>query len=277
MSRQSTGQIRLVSINSTSGNSTNDFTQQYSPPLYLDPQGVYSVALHSAAMYYAWFNITSEIGNNKFRVWYEGWRDFTIPDGIYAMDGLNREIYEGMKGFGPDFVYIDDSGTEMSRVYFTANYNTMKLEMNIKQKYPGKPEIDEQTLRVDFFNDAYNKIADLLGFDKGKFYYQEFNEAHHTTNFDRDITKININCSLVLFSYENGRGNSQLLYSFTPSVMPGTIINLEPNNLLFVPIRSEDISSIRMYLTDNLGRPVILGKKGDEEPVSYLLAIRRDA
>ena len=160
MSRQSTGQIRLVSINSNSKISTSDFTQQYSPPLYLDPEGVYSIALHSAAMYYAWFNITTDIGNNVFRVWYEGWQQFWIPDGIYAMDGLNRVIYEGMKSLGEDFVFTDDSGAEMSRVYFTANYNTMKLEMNIKQKYPGKPENDQQTLRVDFYNPAYNKLAD---------------------------------------------------------------------------------------------------------------------
>ena len=109
---------------------------------------------------------------------------------------------------------------------------------------------------VDFRQDK--SINSLLGF-QSKLYTLGFNESENMVNI-LTINSILVNIDIILGSYVNG--STQLtIYSFFPDVSPGYKIIEYPYNLLYLPIISDTIHSITIWLTDhNVNELNLLGE-----------------
>ena len=71
------------------------------------------------------------------------------------------------------------------------------------------------------------------------------------------ITSILVNIDIISGSYING-STKPTIYSFFPDVSPGYKIIENPHKLLYLPITSDTIHSIIIWLTDQNGNELNL-------------------
>ena len=126
-----------------------------------------------------------------------------------------------------------DSASDKDNIEISANTNTLKSEMIIKNN-----------CEVDFRR--YNSINSLLGF-YSKLYTSGFNESEIMVNI-LTINSILVNIDIISGSYVNG-STQPSIYSFSPDVSSGYKIIENPHNLLYLPITADTIDSITIWLT----------------------------
>ena len=119
-------------------------------------------------------------------------------------------------------------------IAISANTNTLKSEMFLKDNY-----------KVDFRQ--YNSINSLLGFHT-KLYTSGFHESEYMVNI-LTINSILVNIDIISGSYIND-STQPTIYSFFKNISPGYKIIANPRNLLYLPITSDTIHSIAVWLTD---------------------------
>jgi len=246
----------LINLDSTGVNlineSSHDYTVNFNPPIQLI--GKWEMALIKANLWYSWYNISSENNNNNLR-YFNGlvYRDTIIPDGQYTISQLNNYLHQVMDGFG-DYT-IGGSGQKIYDIEMVANLSTIRVNLTLTNSYTLDLSTDDLYL--------------LLGFDSA--IITTSGDAPYVANINNNINTIEIHNSLVRGSYSNNN-RSDTLYTFVPSSVPGTNIDIDPVSKIYIPIDSnlDSISSIRSYLLDNTGRPVNL----NGEPATYLLHFR---
>ena len=106
---------------------------------------------------------------------------------------------------------------------------------------------------VDFRKDK--SINNLLGFDS-KLYTSGFYQSENMVNI-LTINSILVNIDIISGSYVNG-STQPTIYSFFPDVSPGYKLIENPHNLLYLPITSDTIHSITIWLTDHNGNELNL-------------------
>ena len=127
-----------------------------------------------------------------------------------------------------------DKANDKDNIEISANTNTLKFEFILKNNY-----------EVDFRQDK--SINSLLGFHS-KLYTSGFNESENMINI-LTIKSILVNIDIISGSYVNG-STQPTIYSFFPDVSPGYKIIENPHNFLYLPITSDTIHSIAIWLTD---------------------------
>ena len=123
---------------------------------------------------------------------------------------------------------------------------------------------DEPTFRVlitlekDYVLDfTKSNFYRLIGF-KREILRDERNVGSTTPNISEDTDVLNIHCDLISESLVDGQ-ESDIIFSFgTGTLQSSHNFVLEPRRVLFNPINKTHISSIRIYVTDGLRRPVHL-------------------
>ena len=86
----------------------------------------------------------------------------------------------------------------------------------------------------------------------------ESNVGSITPNISEDTDVLNIHCDLISDSLVDGQ-ESDIIFSFgTGTLQSSYNFVLEPRRVLFNPIDKTHISSIRIYVTDGLRRPLHL-------------------
>ena len=126
-----------------------------------------------------------------------------------------------------------DKASDKDSIKIFANTNTLKSEMFLNNN-----------CKVDFVR--YYSINSLLGFDS-KHYSSGFHESENKVNI-LTINSILVNIDIISGSYVNG--STQLaIYSFFPDVSTGYNIIENPHNLIYLPITSDTIHSITIWLT----------------------------
>ena len=106
---------------------------------------------------------------------------------------------------------------------------------------------------VDFGKDK--AINSLLGFDS-KNYSTGFHESENMVNI-LTINSMLVNIDIISGSYVNG-STQPTIYSFFPDVFHGYKIIENPHNLLYLPITSDTIHSITIWLRDQNGNELNL-------------------
>ena len=111
----------------------------------------------------------------------------------------------------------------------------------------------KNTYEVDFRKDK--SINSLLG----------FHSNHYTSGFHESENMVNIltiNSILVIIDITSGscvNGSTQpTIYSFFPDVSPEYKIIENPHNLIYLPLTSDTIHSISIWLTDQNGNELNL-------------------
>ena len=121
-----------------------------------------------------------------------------------------------------------DKANDMDNIEISANTNTLKSEMFLKNNYV-----------VDFRKDK--SINSLLGYDSN-LHASGFHESENIVNI-LTINIILVNIDIISGSYVNG-STQPTIYSFFPDVSPGYKIIENSHNLLYLPIISDTLHSI---------------------------------
>ena len=226
----------MVLLTLTSGvENSENFEVSYNVPI--DVTTNTKVALIGVNLWFSWYNISHEYKNNIIQH-FDGstWRTTVLPDGFYTIDLLNDTLMD-------------------TKIGFDINKITSRAILNLKSGG-----------QVDF---SEGKLHKVLGFES-KIYTSDKTEGTYPINISNDIDRILIHCSLVDHSYLNNV-KSDVIYSFVPETPPGSLITLNPNPSIYLPIRErEHINSIRMNITDQNNRPIEL----NNERVTYILHLK---
>ena len=214
------------------------FKTRVKPPIQSDKKKDYEIALINLETYYSFPNI--DRSNNSFSYSpgaNEPWVDIIIPEGSYHVEDINEFIQREMR---KNFHY--DKVNDKNNVEISANTNTLKSEMFLKNNY-----------EVYFKKDK--SINSLLGFHS-KLYTSGFHESENMVNIIT-INSILVNIGIISGSYVNG-STQPTIYSFFPDVSPGYKIIENPHSLLYLAITADTIHSITIWLTDQNGNELNL-------------------
>lgn len=240
------------------GGKSENFSVYYNPPIKLDYNKQYEIGLDSCYLWYSWYNISAALGNNIFK-YHNGtaWSSITIPDGSYNIDDLNSTIKELIDKSEKTLDEEDVTKKASANITMKANYNTLKVEITLKNGY-----------QIDFTDDV-GRIRLLLGFDEKKLKKNGVYVGENPVNIT-NVSTVYIHCSLVDSAYENST-SSGVIYAFSPNVPPGYQIQIQPYSINWLPLQGiNNIPKIQMRITNQDGVEVEL----NNETVTYTLRIR---
>ena len=236
----------MVLLNIEGNESIIDIT--FSQPIELNRNCDYEIGLNQCTLWYSWHNISDKFENNTFQYRKDeegGWVNVTIPNGMYNDDCLNYFLCQ----------YFD-TPKDKCPIVISSNPASMRFVIILQEKYIFR-----------FNSDLYQ----ILGFEKESEISKKINEGTKLPNITRSVDKIQIHCSLVNSSIVN-KSKSDVIWTFVPNTEPGCQIVENPRQLIYLPINTNDfIYSLRMAITDQLGRPIDLN--GDN--VGYVLHLRK--
>ena len=225
-----------------------DFSCIFTPPIQVSSNA--EVALSSARIWNSLKNISSTLNNNVFRYWNGSlWRLLNIAEGTYSIEALNTAIQSGISAFG-------DTATN---IVLSPNYASLKVDITLVGGY-----------QIDF---SYNDLYYLVGFPKAILTVSSSGSS--PVNITLGVTSWIVSSNIVSpeSSFSNGISSSSL-YNFSPNQPAGSLLNLTPNNLLYLPLASTTISRVNITLTDQSGNR--LSQLSALEPTSFTLVIRSD-
>ena len=219
---------------------SHDFIIKFNPILYL-PKNVY-VALDSISTEYGWFNVRDQYDNNIF--YYTNntttnpinWTPIPFKDGIYTYDQLNEQIRDRI---------VKDSkaySSDNPGINFKMDYSISRVYIELAPNFG-----------IDFTRNDFRK---LLGFESK--ILKESDYGNLVPDITNSIDDIQIRTSILNESNVNG-SEGDVLYQFsTAGLRAGKHFKIEPRRLLWNKINSHEIEDIRIYLTDQLERPLNL-------------------
>ena len=225
--------MRTIILN---GDSTN-LNTYFNNPIELEADKKYEAALVHLHTYNSIPNITSR--NNIFKYSTDKgatWKIIVLPKDAYEWRDIENEIHSQM---------IKNNDYDVENEQFYINIDSYRLSAII--------EIRNENYMIDF--GCENSIGTVLGFND-----EIIGVGNHKSPNIVKITDINsilVNVDFISNSYLN-KTTCSTLYEFYPNVSPGYKINEEPNNLIYLPINRRIINSVRLWLTDQAGRPIDL-------------------
>jgi hypothetical protein len=220
-----------------------DFEVIFNPPLELDNNKQYQIALLDLETYYSFPNVDEK--NNQFnyretKSGYNPLKTINIPTGAHEIDSVMSEINKQLIANG-------DEGA----ISLTFSQNTMLTTMTIKPGY-----------EVDF--EYNNTIGKMFGFTKPKYEEGVF-QSEKIINI-LSVNSIFIHLDLISGSYVNGIPK-QVIYSFFPKISPGGKIIQTPNKLAYFPVTRKTINSIRIQITDQNNK--LLNLRGEDITIRF--------
>lgn len=220
-------------------------TANYYPPIELDEGYDYALGVIGLHTYNTIPNVYA--GNNKF--YYGDDKVIVIPDGAYEICDLESFIQKKLS------TKVSKESDEKDKIIsIKANNNTLQCE--IKSEFP-----------IDFT--PHDSIGRMLGFSSRVLSANEIHESDLPVQIIKVVT-IRIECNIVTSAYYDAH-ISHTLFEFAPSVEPGYSINIEPRNIVYLPVNTRKISNITLRLLDQDGDPVDF--RG--EPIVIRLELKR--
>jgi len=242
----------LLDSSQATGNSAN-FSVYYNPPIELDPEKQYEIGLISCTCWNAMANVKTGVNDEISFILIRDtqWKTLKIPQGAYNFADLNKTIRE----------LITKAGGIADNFELVPNYNTLRVTITLKN------------MSVNFLSPR--SIAPLIGFEHKSYYFNPNDQATtYNGELPVNITEVNtilVNCSIASGSYSAKGSRGQTIYSFSPEVPPGSIMQINPRQIIYYPINLENqITSITMQLTDQSSRQIDL----NNEIVTYYLHLR---
>lgn len=251
--------LNLDSGNLNYSQVSHDYKVEYPAPIDIS-DGVYELALIKMNCWYSWYNISAAKGNNTLRYHNGvGWSGtITIPDGQYTLPQMNDYLHSEMYSNG-DYT-IDAYGNTVYDVIIEPNYSTLRVKITLTNSY-----------QLDL---SLSDLHLLLGFTQVVLSHTGAVDGVNVANINDSINTLIIHCNVISgnASFSNSI-QSDILHSFTPETSPGSNIVVSPAHKIYLPVEVHGnlIREIRVYITDNLGRPVDF----QNEPITYLFHLRR--
>ena len=203
-------------------------------------------------MAFSWTNINPGYGNQKIAYSKDGGKTFTdidFPKGVWDYTEIDNYIKEKTKT-------VNGDGDDVFPISLTFDEPTFRAIVTLDTNY-----------RLDLSKSNFGK---LIGFDK-VILSDERNVGSKVSNLSEDTDVLNIHCDLVSDSLVNGE-ESDIVFTFsTGTLRPSYNFTLEPRRVIFNPINKTRVSSVRIYVTDGLRRPVYL----DHADTAFSLILKK--
>ena len=222
------------SVKNVNGYKPSDFVVRYTNPITPNPNKEYQIGLDRIiSMSFTWFNVTSELNNQKIRFPSDNgntWTNLNFNPGVWNYVDFNNYIKEQTR-----------TGTANNPTYPI----TLEFDDTIFRTIITLATNCRLDLTVSDFND-------LIGFNKQVLTNAE-NVGDYIPNLSQDREILNIHCDLISQSLVDG-DETYIIYSFsTITLTPSYSFTQEPRRVQFNPI-----STIRIYITDRKRRIVDL-------------------
>lgn len=214
-------------------NTSSVLSEYYYPPVELNNQhGKYCLGLTGIHTYNTIPNIETNINDtftfdNKIVV---------IPEGSYEIADIEKYLQKILCTNADEL----DTAAVDNILSIKANNNTLKVE--IKSKY-----------KISFTEKS--TVGRLLGFSLGRILQPN---QLHTSDLPVEIIKVStvrVECNIITGTFY-GNQLSHTLFEFSPNVEPGFAINIEPRNIIYLPLNVRVIENITIRLVDQDGNLV---------------------
>ena len=205
----------------------------------------HEMALDKVTMTYSWRNILDQYQNNEIKYSPDGGNSqqtVKFVDGMYTYLDLNDYLHQYMKKKG--HLTIDDKTGDKYHISLTFVLSTYKILIQIDNNY----QLDPRN----------SKFGKLIGFTE-----KIVNKTEYGTilpNITNSIDMIYINTDAITNSILNGVNTNTLAVIPTDNLTRSFPFTFEPRRLLFNEVSQLNISQMRFYITDSLGRPIGLNK-----------------
>ena len=192
------------------------------------------IALSNLSIYYTWKNIKKSYKNNKFKISAPVWNEeFELPDGSYSISDIQDYFEYILKNHGENTV------NPSIRIY------TNKIENRITFKIKTGYYLELLTLET----------MKLLGSTKSKITEDKNGENMPYLEISEVVL---INCNVVNNSYQK---NSRVLYTFVPNKSFVQLLDISPENFLFLKTFDLEFSYIEVWFTDQNSNPLEIEDK----------------
>lgn len=223
---------------------SSSLTARYEHEIVLDPHYTYSCALLDIFTNNTIPNVHE--GNNKFYFSTnvsEKLLVITIPVGCYEIE----DISEYLKSRFPE--------KKKKPIVLIPNKNTLKCE-----------------IQTDFKIDFTQKdcIGPLLGFSKRILKAEGSYESDRPVDIN-PLNSIRVECDLVTGSFHNNK-STHTIYQWSPSVDAGYKMDVQPRNLIYLPVNRRRINTVNISFVDDEGK--LIDFRG--ERVTCRIHIKKD-
>ena len=222
-------------------NKAEDFIIKIDPVLKLQNDMTHEIALDKVSMTYSWHNISDEYQNNQTKYSPDGgtsWETVKFVDGMYTYSDLNDYLHQYMKKKGHKTTDANNDDVYYINIIFVLS--TYKIVIEIDNNY-----------QLDLRN---SKFGELIGFTEKIMTKTEYGSIF--PNITNSIDMIYINTDAITNSILNGVNTNTLAVIPTNNLTRSYPFTFEPRRLLFNEVSNLNISQMRFYITDSLGRPI---------------------
>ena len=239
----------INSVDGTENSKSHDFSVRFNPGLELDKNKDYYLALDSITMAYSWYNVSSDYNNNTLKYSQDSgktWHTITLPNGNYSYDELNSYIQREIASNG----HTKDGIS----IKFVSAFFKVLLSM-------------KSTFQVDLKTGDFGK---LLGFEKKIYTATQYSPK--LPDITRSVDNVFIHTNIISDSVCSSN-QSDVLYRFSVDNLPLSYpFHIEPKRALFNKINTNSIKDLRIYITDELNRPLNL----NNIPISLILNVKEN-
>ena len=238
--------LSSYSVKNQGNNKPEDFTTKFNRPITLDNNSEHMIGLNRIInMSFTWFNVNAGYNNQLIKYSSDSGSTFnniTFPAGVWNYTDFNAYIKE-ITGTGDTYsitLEFDDT--------------TFRVEVTLAQNY-----------QLDL---TASNFYDLIGFNKVVL-KSGTNIGPKVPNLSQDTDILNIHCDLINDSLVDGQ-DTDIIYSFSTSVLqPSYSFTLEPRRVTYNPVNKNNISGIRIYITD--GKKRLVNLNGADTSFSLIL------
>ena len=244
--------LSSYSVKKQGNNKPENFVTRFNKPIVLDSNIEYLIGLNRIInMSFTWFNLNPDYNNQLIKYSSDAgstFHDITFPSGVWNYSDFDEHIKE-----------ITKTGDDNDPTYpITLEFDSTTFRVTV-------------TLATNYQLDlTHSNFNDLIGFDK-KVIKDAVNIGDRVPNLSQDTDILNVHCDLLNTSLVDG-DESDIIYSFSTSVLqPSYSFTLEPRRVTYSPVNKQQISSIRIYITD--GKRRLINLNGAD--TSFSLILRR--
>lgn len=229
----------------------------------------FDVSVGQAYLYYSWYNISSNLNNNKFQITFPTngssvTTTITIADGAYNITDLNNALQYWFISMG---YYLIDSVTgyytyygafQLSPTGYSVQWITNPLPTSLPSSFTSGgmtfPALSDQHTQLTIL--STNDFSDIIGYESGTYPTLPTNVGIMTSESTNppNVSPISAIQMRLSCCYNPFSSNSTLIHVFSSQgVAIGESINASPIQLQFVPcIGSHKTITLQFY--DQLGR-----------------------
>ena len=216
-----------------------NFVIKFDPVMHLSNNMNHELAVDRVSMTYSWHNINTEYGNNNIKYSKDNgstWKQITFVDGMYSYDDINEYINKVI-------TQNDDKPSNNVvgiKIYFVLTSYRVVVELG-------------NQWQLDISN---SNFGELIGFEA--IIIKNTSYSSKLPNITNSVDSIHVNCDIVTDSITDGRYSNTLVVIPTDNLTRSYPFSFEPKRSLYSPISKTNISEMRIYITDSLGRPINL-------------------